>query len=72
MRIRHFAGDSTPVRKLFLAEYANPRGRSLEQLNLSLLLVSDSENEINRLKEQLAAASLKIRDSANEINLKKK
>jgi hypothetical protein len=72
VRIRHFAGDSTSVRKLFLAEYANPRGRSLEQLNLSLLIVSDSENEINRLKEQLAAASSKIRDSENEINLLKK
>jgi hypothetical protein len=51
VRIRHFAGDSTSVRKLFLAEYANPRGRSLEQLNLSLLIVSDSENEIKKNKE---------------------
>ncbi len=53
VRIRHFAGDSTLIRKLFLSEYANPRGNSLEQLNLSLLAISNSESEINRLKKQL-------------------
>jgi hypothetical protein len=55
VRIRHLAGDSTLIRKLFLSEYANPRGKSLEQLNLSLLAISDSEREIGLLKIQLDA-----------------
>ena len=48
-RIRHFAGEHFWVRKLLMAEYANPTGTSAETLNEAIINI----NEIIVLNESL-------------------